>query len=264
MRAVGGRGLALAAALAGLGSAGPAHARPAGVLAADGRAGQSPGEPTDAAEQELRSEPPAVIDPPQADDALVEEPAPSEAPDAAVADPAADDEASSPRPSGPPDATPQQAPPGPGPAESSDYDPSTGAPPGGYFSGGVLVERPPPDGERRILIGSILVPLGALATISSAVGVWLTVPEHCARRLAPLGLQIDDPSRCNGVFIFNITRTTYGALMLMSGATILGIGLVERQRYRQWRRRHGMKAELRPVLAPPLGGPAQVGLRLRF
>ena len=126
-----------------------------------------------------------------------------------------------------------------------------------------ILEREPNDGYRNIVVGSILVPLGTIATVTSAAGVWLTVPAHCTERLAGLGVTIDDPSSCSGVFTFNVIRTTYGALMLASGAVILSIGLVQRQRYRKWRLEHGMRARLTPTLGPTRGG-AAAGLRVRF
>lgn len=134
---------------------------------------------------------------------------------------------------------------------------------GGYHRPGEILEREPPDGHRNVVLGSILVPLGTIATLSSAVGIWLTVPEHCTERLAGAGITIEDSSKCSGVFAFNVARTTYGALMLASGAVILSIGLVQRQRYRAWRLEHGMRARLTPTLGPMRGG-AGAGLRLRF
>ncbi|MCA9651397.1 MAG: hypothetical protein H6712_22645 [Myxococcales bacterium] len=150
----------------------------------------------------------------------------------------------------------------PTPAPASDeIDLSQGI--GGYHRPGEILEREPNDGYRNIVVGSILVPLGTIATVTSAAGVWLTVPAHCTERLAGLGVTIDDPSSCSGVFTFNVIRTTYGALMLASGAVILSIGLVQRQRYRKWRLEHGMRARLTPTLGPTRGG-AAAGLRVRF
>lgn len=134
-----------------------------------------------------------------------------------------------------------------------------GLAPGGYYGHGVILERPPPDGKKQIVLGSILVPLGILAAVSSGVGVWMTVPQHCVARLGSVGSSIEDPAQCQGLFIYNVINASYGALMLVSGATILGIGLVKRDRYRKWRARHGMQAWLRPARGGAFGG-----LQLRF
>jgi len=132
--------------------------------------------------------------------------------------------------------------------------------PGGYYRPGEVLERSPVDGQRNIVVGSILVPLGTLATVTSAVGIWMTAPEHCVERLGSAGATIEDPASCRGVFTFNVIRVTYGGLMLISGSVILAIGLVQRQRYRRWREERGMRAWLMPA---PRGG-ASAGLRLRF
>lgn len=147
------------------------------------------------------------------------------------------------------------------PADDFEAEPSVA--PGGYYGHGVILERAPPDGQRRIIVGSILVPLGTIATVSSAVGTWLTVPAHCERRLGAAGIEADG-SRCQGLFTFNLVRVSYGALMLASGATILALGIIQRERYRKWRHEHGMRARLEPVLGLPGRGAASLGLRLRF
>ncbi|MCX4241418.1 hypothetical protein [Paraliomyxa miuraensis] len=138
---------------------------------------------------------------------------------------------------------------------ADDFESEPGLAPGGYYGHGTILERPPPDGHNRIVVGSILVPLGTLATVTSAVGLWLTVPTHCAERLRPLGIETT-AGRCQGLYTFNAIRTAYGALMLASGGTILVLGLLQRERYRKWRLRHGMHGRVR--LEP---GP---GVLLRF
>lgn len=143
------------------------------------------------------------------------------------------------------------------PAE--DYGPDQGFAPGGYYRRGQLHGREPPDGYRNVVLGSILVPLGAIATVSSAVGIYLTVPAHCTERLPAIGLNIEDPERCKSVFAFNVVRTSYGALMLITGGVILGIGLVQRQKYKSWREKHGLRAWVVPA-----GRGGAAGLRLRF
>lgn len=146
---------------------------------------------------------------------------------------------------------------------AADYEAESGVAPGGYHGFGVILERPPPDGHNRIVVGSILVPLGAIATVSSAVGTWLSVPAHCAERLAATGVEAD-AERCQGLFTFNVIRVSYGALMLASGATILALGIIQRERYRKWRHEHGMRAHIEPMLGIPSRRAASLGLRLRF
>jgi hypothetical protein len=146
---------------------------------------------------------------------------------------------------------------------ADDFESEQGVAPGGYHGHGVILERPPPDGHNRIVVGSILVPLGTIATVTSAVGTWLTVPQHCARRLATVGIEAD-AARCQGLFAFNVVRVSYGALMLASGATILALGILQRERYRKWRHGHGMRARLEPTLGLPSRVGASLGLRLRF
>jgi hypothetical protein len=150
---------------------------------------------------------------------------------------------------------------------ADDFEREPGVAPGGYYGHGTILERAPPDGQSRIVLGSILVPLGVLATVTNGVGVWATVPAHCVQRLGALGIEADDPSGCQSIFTFNLIGATQGALMLVSGATILGIGLVKRQRYHQWRTKHGLRARLDPMFAPmfaPGRWVATGGLRIRF
>lgn len=145
---------------------------------------------------------------------------------------------------------------------ADDFEAEPGVAPGGYYGHGVILERPPPDGRNRIIVGSILVPLGTLATVTSAVGTYLSVPSHCAERLGAAGIEAT-ASKCQGLFTFNVIRTTYGALMLGTGATILALGMIQRERYRKWRHDHGMRARLEPTL-DVTGRSAAAGLRLRF
>ena len=147
------------------------------------------------------------------------------------------------------------------PAPEAEFDPDAGFAPGGYYGRGEILEREPPDGYRHIVAGSILVPLGILSTVSSGVGVWMTNPTHCTERLAAVGREVEDPENCRPVFVFNVIRTTYGALMLVSGSVILSLGLLQRQRYRKWKLEHGMRAWVQPPIA---GRPGAAGLRFRF
>ncbi len=133
------------------------------------------------------------------------------------------------------------------PASADDLGMASGVAPGGYHGHGVILERPPVDGQRNLVVGSILFPLGTIATITSGVGAWATVPAHCVRRLASIGIEISSPDRCQGLFAFNVVRTSYGALMLVTGAVIMALGLRQRAIYRKWRHDHGMRATLLPT-----------------
>lgn len=196
----------------------------------------------------------AGVGPTEADEPDADEPA-------VTSEPVADEPAVTPAPASHGD--PSSAPAATHDVPADDFETEAGLSPGGYYGHGVILERPPPDGRNRIIVGSILVPLGTLATISSAVGTYMTVPSHCAERLgAATGIEAT-ASKCQGLFTFNVIRTTYGVLMLGSGATILALGMIQRERYRKWRHEHGMRAHLEPTF--DVGGRgAAVGLRLRF
>jgi hypothetical protein len=146
---------------------------------------------------------------------------------------------------------------------ADDFEAEQGLAPGGYHGHGVILERAPPDGQNRIIVGSILVPLGAIASVTSAVGTWLTVPQHCAERLSSVGIEADS-ARCQGLFTFNVVRVSYGVLMLGAGATILTLGMIQRERYRKWKLERGMRARVEPMIGLPSRGSASLGLRLRF
>jgi len=116
-------------------------------------------------------------------------------------------------------------------------EPSLDTPPGGYWGPTDTKELPPSDGRRKILIGSILAPLGALATASGGAFTYLTVPGHCVERLAGVGIETTG-DRCKGLFTLNIIRTTYGGLMLITGTVFVVLGLRERDRRREWDSHH--------------------------
>ncbi len=205
------------------------------------------------------AEDPAVDEEPDDAPTVVVEPAefmaePAEAPEEPEPTEASKD---APEPVGLPTADPSHDVP------ADDFESHPGTAPGGYYGHGVILEREPPDGRSQIVVGSILVPLGTLAAVSSAGGVWLYAPAHCEERLARLGTPLAEDGSCTGAFTLNVIRTTTGALMLASGATILAIGLVRRQRYRKWRNEHGLRARVEPVLSPGRRG-AMGGLRVRF
>jgi hypothetical protein len=183
--------------------------------------------------------------------------------DAPIEPATADAEEGTDPPTSPTDVPAPSTPNGTHDVPADDFEAEAGLAPGGYHGHGVILERAPPDGRNRIIVGSILVPLGTLATITSAVGTWMTVPAHCAERLSGIGIEAT-ADRCQGLFAFNVIRTSYGALMLGSGATILVLGMLQREKYRKWRNEHGMRARFEPAIGLPGRGTASLGLRVRF
>jgi hypothetical protein len=218
---------------------------------ADASEGEAPNPPSDEdASDEEASDEPARDEPARDEPAPADEQAPPE-------DPAANE------PAPPPTSPAEAAPSGTHDVPADDFENELGVAPGGYHGHGVILERAPPDGQNRIIVGSILVPLGAIASVTSAVGTWLTVPQHCAERLGSVGIEADS-ARCQGLFTFNVIRVSYGVLMLGTGATILALGMIQRGRYRKWKLERGMRARVEPMIGLPTRGSASLGLRLRF
>jgi hypothetical protein len=257
-----GRGLVAGVLALGLWPA-PAHAwapkrSPAPVVEVvvdDAGASEEPlGSPSneEPSESEASEEPLANEDPEASDDPLADEDPATREPEPAPPSPSTDPRATAPAE---PSATHD--------VPADDFESELGGAPGGYHGHGVILERAPPDGQRRILVGSILAPLGAIATVSSAVGLWLTMPQHCTRRLGSTGIE-PTAAHCEGLFAFSVVRVSYGALMLGTGATILALGIIQRERYRKWKHGHGMRARVEPVIGLPSRGNASLGLRLRF
>lgn len=128
-------------------------------------------------------------------------------------------------------------------------------PVGGYWDRGER-DPEPPDGHERVYTGSILLPLGLLATISGGVSAWVTSPSQCQDLLARYDLSDDE---CRGLFAFNLAHTAVGGLLTITGAVMLGMGLDQRRKHREWRRRRGLS--LTPVAGRTGAG---VSLRVRF
>ena len=144
------------------------------------------------------------------------------------------------------------------------YDPDSGVPPGGgYWAPGEAPVIEPPDGEQQILIGAIMLPLGTLATTSAAAMVWATVPDHCPRRLQSWGVNANE-DQCQGLYIYNLIRVSYGSAAIVTGAVFLAIGLHRRKELERWKKRRFQS--LRPAgfsVVPHRRG-ATMGLTLRF
>jgi hypothetical protein len=175
-----------------------------------------------------------VLAPPvEADAAPIEAPVEAEAPveDAAPADEAVADDASPVDDAAPVD----DAPPDPKPVpEDRSVEPHP-AVVGNYWDMDRTRGPEPKDGQDEIIAGSILVPLGIIAVSSSAATIWLSAPGHCEARWGSIGA---DPTadQCKGLRAFGIVRVSYGSLMAVSGAVLLGIGLVRREKHRKWER----------------------------
>jgi hypothetical protein len=112
-------------------------------------------------------------------------------------------------------------------------------PPGGYWRPGELRAPEPKDGHEKIIAASILIPLGVIGTASGAATTWMSAPGHCEARWGRVGASPDE-GQCRGLLILNSIRTTYGALMLGSGLVLLGVGLHQRKKWRQWKERGGV------------------------
>lgn len=126
---------------------------------------------------------------------------------------------------------------------------------GGYYEGSEVREREPDDGETRIIIGSILTPLGALR---AATGVGMLIAAEPGRCQQVYGKNASE-STCSGLQIYSGIGIGLGGLMIATGAVFLSLGLAQRRRHREWKRRYGVAA------APgPLRGGVGVGLVLRF
>ncbi len=106
---------------------------------------------------------------------------------------------------------------------------------GGYWDLRKTAGREPPDGDDEIIAGSILVPLGTLSVASAASMVWLSAPGHCSERWQSIGAT---PTRdqCKGLLALSIVRVSYGSLMLITGAVLLGVGVTRRNKHRFWER----------------------------
>ncbi|MBL4686577.1 MAG: hypothetical protein JKY37_18420 [Nannocystaceae bacterium] len=127
--------------------------------------------------------------------------------------------------------------------------------PGGYWGPTDTREPQPSDGRRKILIGSIVAPLGLLAGTTGAVFTYLSVPEHCVQRYAGIGIDVQR-SRCGGLLTLNAIRTGYGALMVVTGVVFLALGLSEKKERREWDSRHSSawRRGRRVTFAPSAGG----------
>ncbi len=145
-----------------------------------------------------------------------------------------------------------------------DYDPDSGfAPGGGYWAPGDAPAVAPKDGRDQILAGLILLPLGTLATASAIPFLWATVPDHCPRRLQAWGINAN-ADQCQGLYIYNWIRVSYGVAEIVTGAVMLAIGKKREREYEVWKQRRFQRATRpRLQLAPNRHGLA-ASVSLRF
>ncbi len=144
------------------------------------------------------------------------------------------------------------------------YDPDAGVPPGGgYWAPGEAPVVKPPDGEEQILIGAIMLPLGTLATASASAMVWATMPDHCPRRLQSWGIDANE-DQCQGLYIYNLIRLSYGSAAVVTGAVFLAIGLHRRQELERWKKRRFQSLKPTGLSFTPSRRGATMGLSLRF
>lgn len=115
--------------------------------------------------------------------------------------------------------------------------------PGGYFEFGEVREPEPDEGDTKLLIGSILFPLGLLRTGAGAAMLVSASPARCQDRFG----QNSSAKTCKNLRTYGWVGTGYGSLMAVTGATFLVWGLVLRSRHRAWKRRNSI------AIAPHLG-----------
>lgn len=125
--------------------------------------------------------------------------------------------------------------------------------PGGYLDSEDLRGSEPDDGHNQVTLGSILFSLGGLRLGTAIVGFITASPDNCAR---VYGSSVGD-NTCKGLQIFGITGMAFGGATLVSGVVLLTMGLLKRQRHRQWMFERGMSVG-------PWMGPQQQGVAFGF
>lgn len=128
--------------------------------------------------------------------------------------------------------------------------------PGGYYEAMDLRrDDEPPDGDKKITLGSVLFALGLIQAGGGVSSYVTATPAYC-----PLvyGARVSDTT-CSGLRIYGIVGIAFGGLMAASGATMLGWGLIQRKKHREWMRERGLT--LGPMLGPGHHG---VSLGFRF
>jgi hypothetical protein len=139
------------------------------------------------------------------------------------------------------------------PAEPPPLLPDSEAP-GGYLNSEDLRGVEPDDGHNKVTLGSILFSLGTLQFGAGIVGFVTSRPSNCAR---VYGETVSDKT-CSGLQIYGGIGMAMGGLMFASGVVILSLGLVQRQRHRQWMQERGL------TIGPWLGPQRGVAVGFRF
>lgn len=127
--------------------------------------------------------------------------------------------------------------------------------PGGYHEMMDLRGSEPPDGDHKITLGSVLFSLGLIQFGGGMATVVMTAPGRCTQVYGATASE----STCSGLRIFGAVGAAFGGLLAASGAAILGVGLVQRQKHRKWLREAGLA--IAPLIGPGHGG---VSLGFRF
>jgi hypothetical protein len=95
--------------------------------------------------------------------------------------------------------------------------------------------------------------------------VWLSAPGYCQERWAALDAK-PDAQACKGVYAFGWVRITYGSLMIVTGAVLLGIGLHHRKQHERWKKNYAMRPRMGVGFASSGAGVTlsmRIGLRPR-
>lgn len=125
--------------------------------------------------------------------------------------------------------------------------------PGGYLDAEDLRGSEPDDGHNKVTLGSILFSLGLVQFGGGVVSYITSRPQNCAQ---VYGASVADAT-CSGLQIYGAIGMAMGGLMSASGAVILSLGLVQRQRHRRWMQEHGLAIG-------PWFGPQQRGVAVGF
>lgn len=126
--------------------------------------------------------------------------------------------------------------------------------PGGYYEAMDLRgDDEPPDGDKKVTLGSVLFALGLIQTGGGVSSYVTATPRFCS---SVYGSGVSEDT-CAGLRIYGIVGIAFGGLMTVTGATFLGWGLIERQKHRKWMRERGFSVG-------PMQGPGRFGLSVGF
>ena len=111
---------------------------------------------------------------------------------------------------------------------------------GGYW--GPLGKPPPapPDGAWQRTTGTIILPLGLLRVGAGVLSIYASQSPRCEAWLD------GDPTTCRGLRSYGYWGIAFGGLMAVTGATLLGLGVVQGRRYETWRQQWALGGSLSP------------------